>query len=340
MRCNAEELSEAIAAVLPATESGGLDDDYKNVYFNNAYILATNERICIAYPFETDLRCGVPGKELKSLIPKSGQVELKPGRSNLSIKSGKSKASLATVAGTSSLEFFDSLNIPEITWNKIPEGLIDGMKLCRTSASRELSEPYLTCVLVKGKDIIASDEVRISHYVMKVGIKGSWLIPVRAVNELVKIEVDRYSVSSSWLYFRGTDGKIFCARRVEDDYPDTKGYFTFKPKDSVTLPKDATKAAVDYASTMSEVGEDDYKQITVKFSGKKVTCRGEGDLGFAEKYVDIQKKTKIDFNVVINPEFFKEVLDLSNVVKVGEDRILIESDRFKHLVALYDERSR
>lgn len=333
---NADELSEAITAVMPAMETGGVEDDYKNIYFNRDYVMATNERMCIAFPFETDMKCGVPGKELKRLIPSSGEVDIKASRSNMSIKSGKHKASLVTVQGDSTMEFFDGLNIQDITWKKIPNGLIEGMKLCRTSASRELSEPYLTCVLVKGKEIIASDEVRISRFVMKTGIKGSWLIPARSVNELVKMKWDRYGVSSTWIYLRGEDGKVLCARRIEDEYPDTSEYFNFRSKDLVKLPKDNTKAAVDYVSTMADVGEDDYKQISITFSGKKVTCRGEGDLGYAEKYVNITKKTKINFVVKINPEFFKEVLDLSNEVKVGDDRILIESENFKHLVALYE----
>jgi hypothetical protein len=233
------------------------------------------------------------------------------------------------------MDSFEELNISNIEWKKIPKDLIEGMKFCRTSASRELSEPYLTCVLVKGKDIIASDEVRISHYVMEIGVKGSWLIPARSVNELVKTEVDKYAVSDTWLYFRGkVDKKIMCARRISDDYPDTKDYFKFKALDSVTIPEN-TKDAIDYVSTMAETGEDDYKQITVSFSGNNINCRGESDLGWAEKDVEIKKKTKSDFTIKINPEFFKEVLSKSNIVKVGKDRVLIEGDNFKHLVALY-----
>jgi len=333
---DAEKLREAISAVIPATGTGGLDEDYRNISFNGDHVIATNDRICIAHPFETDFKITVPAKEFQQLLPSSGGVEVKEKNGKVIIQFGKTKSSLSLSAEATAADLFESLNTKEAKWKKIPEGLMEGLKICRFSASREMSEPYLTCVYAEGSRIVASDEVRISEYKSEKKItKTPWLIPAKSVDELAKLEIRSFSATKAWFYFKGADNKIFCARRVTEQYPDVSDFFKFKEIDKVKMPVDKMVEAIKYVSTMASAKDDGYKRISVEFIGKKIILEGSNDLGTATKEVIAKRNTNNRFKIVVNPEFFIELVKLSDTIKVGKDRILVESDNFKHLVALF-----
>jgi len=335
---DAQALKNAVSMVLPAAGAGMLDEGYKDIVFNGKYIIATNDRICIAHPFETDFKVSIPAKEFKDLIPNSGEVDLKATESNLIIKFGKTKSTLAVSSGSITKELFESLNISDVRWKKLNKDLMKGLDLCRFSASREMTEPYLMCIHINKDTITASDEVRISQYKTpkKLTMKP-WLIPAISVNELLKIEVHGFAVTDAWFYFKDKDNRIFCARRVVDQYPDVSEYFKFKEVDRIKLPVDAIKESARYVSTMANVGEDGFKRITIAVDGKDITIEGKNDLGTATKVVTAKTKAKKKFKIVMNPEFLTELVGLSDTIKVGKDRVLVETDNFRHLVALFVE---
>ena len=335
---DAKELKDAITAVIPATGTGGLDEDYRNISFNKKYIIASNDRICIAQPFITNFEITVPAKEFQQLIPSSGEVSIKEQDGSVHIKFGKTNSKLSMPSEAAAANLFESLNTENVKWRKLPSDLLEGLDLCRTSASREMSEPYLTCIYVKDNYIVASDEVRISEYTGSNKFTNvSWLMPAKSVDELVKLEISKFAATKAWFYFKTRDDKIFCARRVVDQYPDVSKYFKFKPLEEVKLPTDKMIEAVNYVSTMAKVGEDSYKRIDLSFKGNAVRLRGSNELGSASKVVTIKKKVKKEFSMRVNPEFFSQLLLLSDTLKVGKDRVSVETENFRHLMALFIE---
>lgn len=337
MKINPEKLLKALDKV-----KGGLPSESEKVphfIFHNNNIIAYNYQACVIYPFEFETEKGfaVPADEFYKIISKLknlNEVDLTVKDAKLKIKGKGINGQLSCIFDdTDMFEFIDILDLEsEKKYKKLPKDFIEGLKMCMFSASKDQSQLALGCLFIDGAFIASTDDVRITDYEMKDEIDDSFLIPLRSVNILVNFDMTEYFADESWIYFTNGD-IVFCCRMVNEEFPQIEEFFEFDGVD-IKLP-DSLKEYVETAAIMSDGTFDIDQNISVKISKDKINVRGEKDIGWIETSTDIKLDIENDIEFIINPIFFKTILDKTNIVRVGENRALFSiGDNFRHLVAL------
>lgn len=333
MKIKTEELLNALKNVRPAIDVGvnQMIQGTDSFIFRDNGIYGYNDEIAIFYPFETYVEGAVHAEEFIKIIQKitNDELELEIDNAKMKIKSGKVKAAFSIPEHNEVLEMIKSINIWDSKkWKDVPKDFIDGLKLCIYSASNDVTDEELTCINVKGKKVISSDDVRISEYTMKTNARP-FLIPAKQAQILIKYPIEKYAISDSWIFFKFENDSIFCCRAVNYTYPDISEHFEFDGE-TIDLPENMHDG-IEIASVMAEeaaIG----KNIAISIDNNKVTCRGEGTKGWAEKTFKVDYSKKIEFE--INPLFLKQILNETNKIKIGKDRAMFETENFKQLVAL------
>lgn len=333
MKIKTKELLKALKETKAGTAKKTLTQEEPTYIFTETNLLTYNDQTCIQYPFESDFQCSIPATEFYDIISKidDKEINLKLTEDKLAIKSKSVNANLSTIQQEDILQLIQDLGIDSIKkWKKLPEDFIEGVFLSSFSVSKDMSQPYLTCIFVDDKRIISSDNYRISRYTMKSRTRQSFLIPGDSALALSKFEVKEYSLGESWAYFRTEDNVVFATRLVNEKYVGVDDLFEFEGK-KIELPEDLKKT-VEAVSILAEGDFDIDKRIEVSIENKKIKCRGERDIGWMENTLPIRWKGKTSF--FINPIFFGKILEKTNKMVIGEDRALFEMDNFEHLISL------
>lgn len=337
MKVNKQELLDALVAVRPGLAKKAVVEQMSRFIFTEVEVVTYNDRICISYPFKTDFQCSIAAEEFFKVISGLTQksVELLFKNDKLVIKSGKVKASLSAFTAEDELEMLEVLELGSLDkkWRDLPKDFTEGIFLCLFSASKDMSQLNLTCLKIEDDVIISSDDIRVSHYVMKESIGTSFLIPAESVSELVRFKITKFYLGDSWIYFSTDDGVVFCSKVVKGEYLDFTQYFEFENV-RLRLPVDL-KQAVETVSVLAEGKFDIDKKISISIVDGKIKCRGEKEVGWIEKEIDIKFKREESIYFEINPIFFSEILARTNVMLCGEDKVLFRTDSFTHLISLY-----
>ncbi|KKL67773.1 hypothetical protein LCGC14_2131610, partial [marine sediment metagenome] len=197
MKIKTKELLKALKETKAGTAKKTLTQEEPTYIFTETNLLTYNDQTCIQYPFESDFQCSIPATEFYDIISKidDKEINLKLTEDKLAIKSKSVNANLSTIQQEDILQLIQDLGIDSIKkWKKLPEDFIEGVFLSSFSVSKDMSQPYLTCIFVDDKRIISSDNYRISRYTMKSRTRQSFLIPGDSALALSKFEVKEYSL--------------------------------------------------------------------------------------------------------------------------------------------------
>jgi len=333
MKINKNELLKVLSAVRPGIAKKDIVEQATHFIFTGNEVITYNDRICISHPFKTDFQCSVKGEEFYKLISSitDDDIEIKVDDKQITVKADKVRSGLSTLVESGVVELIDLLGIDKQEWKKLPKGFNQGIFLCMFSASKDISQTYLSCVATRGNALFSSDNFRVSLYELEDELP-EFLIPAISVIELSKFDVEKYSLADSWIHFKTKENVIFSSRIVVAEYPDISGFFEIEKGTKINFPKEL-KSVVEAVSIMAEGDLDLNKKIDIKITKGKMTCRGEKDRGWVERDCDIDYKGKeIEFS--INPIFFGQILDKATTMVLSEDRALFESDFFKHIMSL------
>ena len=336
------ELYEALNILRIAALEKSVLDDADNFIFLDKEIISYNDRISIIYPFNVGLTFSVPAEDFFQIISKADSkiIFLKLGKEKLTFKSKSIQGQIATrVNPESILNYVNAMkeDIPQ-KWLSLPKGFIEGISLCRFSSSKDASNPVLSSIFITGNKMYSSDSIRISEYTMAGKMKEPFLIFAQSANEILKIgEIEKYAISGSWIFFKTKIDLIFACRKVAGNYPNISAYFNFERQNEINkLPIEKIKDAVNITSIMAEGEFDEDKKIDLDFDQQELNIHARKETGWIRE--TIKFKSKNNFKFSINPVFLNQILDKeTSKVFVGEDRILFESDNFKHLIAFYNE---
>jgi len=120
---------------------------------------------------------------------------------------------------------------------------------------------------------------------------------------------------------------------VNEEYPEIEQFFEFEG-DEFKLPN-ALKEQIETAAVMSDGSFDVDQNISVVISKDGIIVRGEKDVGWVEGKVKADFDIDSDVKFMINPGFFRTILDKTNIVKIGDNCAMFSiGDNFRHLVAL------
>lgn len=331
MKIKTEELNKIFEKIKIGLAQKDIVEQAKNITFDGKYAFTYSGNIGVFFPFKTDFVCSVPAQEFMKIISdiSDENIDIEFSENSLKLFGKNIKAELKVLTNIK-----DSTLVinQRIRFYKLSKDFLEGLEFCSFAVSKDVSSKF-NGIYVTGNDIFGSDDLRISHFEMKSEIKTPFLLPLNSVLSLKGFELEKYGMKDGWIYFKDSEEVLFCSRLLELDYDNPLEYFEFEGE-KIIFPED-TKSLVEKASILAEGDFDIDKKVVLKIKDGKLVCKGENDIGWIKTSVKMESKKDMQF--IINPIFFLQILDKTNSAKVGEDRILFETENFKHLVSLYVE---
>lgn len=340
-----EKLISLLETIRPGVARKEIVEQSTHFVFTGKEAITFNEQICVCAV--SPLRgfiCSVQAEEFTKLIKSMQAEELtmrvveSGGRHAVKIESGTVKAEFTVSQNEGVQDLIKKLKLNSLSglWKPVPEDLIQALKWCLFSASEDATQGVLTCIHIKKKTVSSSDDMRVSLYSMGKPLDAELLIPAISAEELVKFPIEEYCVVEPWAYFRTGAKAIFCARLMDGTYPSTKEFFEFEGVE-VELPGGLGQA-LESAEIMAAGDFPIDKRVKITIDKGKLEVFAENEsLGWIKTEINMGVKNCPTVTFIINPIFLREILGKTNVVKVGSDRALFQTDNFKHLVSLHGE---
>lgn len=337
---NCKELISILQKVRPALSSKNIVEEFSNFIFTGKNLITNNDKICISYPLKTEFKCAVPANEFYDILSsvKEDEISIQQEENKLCFKADNTNAELVIQELSDTVnEFIEAIGLNDFDEDKFKpfsKDFIEAITACMFTASKELDDKILSSISINNKEVLSSDNYRISLFELDKSFKDSFLIAALSVQELIKLEPTGYFRNDSWIYFLAKDGIVFCSRILNDEFPEVKHEFEFE-SDTIVLPDDFVDM-VKNASILAEGEFDIDKKIEVKVKDKKILCKGQNELGWIESKTDINNVDD-DFTFTINPNFLVQILSKTKNMKLGENRVMFEYENFKHLICLCDD---
>ena len=340
MKFKKDQFKTILEGLKPGLAQKNLADNLANFSFSGKRVYTYNDQIFISHVLETDFQCSVSGDKFYSIVANSPGDELDITLSNneMIIKGAKSKAKMTLATGDPDL---DKIQVPyeEKGWATLPEGFTEGLELCCLSLSRDLTKPAFTCVAINDSDLLSTDRVRISRYLMGGSFSDKkFLIPGTSAKVLTKYPIIEYLKGNGWIHFRTGGQAVISSRLFNDTFPDVNAFFELKGKE-IALPK-RLKEMVDSVSSIIESKFEADKFLSVLISGKEktITCSGQGDTNSFVRFESLEAGIQEDLSFDINPVFLSKILDSDTSMIVGESKALFLKDNFEHVVSLSNKK--
>ncbi len=332
MKIQTKEFQEILSKLQPGISQKKFVEQATHYIFTGKRICSYNDKISVSYPFVTDFQCSISSETFFQVVSKltSKELELSFKNNQLNITTPKVKSGFTCLLEGEIFNLLNSLTIGE-EWFELPEDFTKGIELCLFSASRDLTQKFLSSICIRNNRVESSDDVRISRYTMKGSVPVGFLLPISSAKELLRYTITHYSLLNSWIHFKLSSGGIFSSRVILEEYPETSSFFIVKGI-NVKLPPELL-TAVEMVSILSEGDFDLDKRINIKVEKGTIICRSSNSSGWIEKKIPSSYQGE-EISFVINPYFFKQILEKSTEVLVSEDRVLFTSDSFSHILAL------
>lgn len=330
MKVNKEQLLKALAQVKPGLSNNEMLEQSTHFCFSPNSIRTYNDQISVTYKIDTGISGTIPATKFYQLIQKLPErdleIEMKEG--NVMIQSGRSSSHILTQ---------EQINIPVIDpdqikgWSPLPEDFCESLSFCSFSASRDMTRPSFTCIHIKGDTTESFDNFRGTIKKLSGKINDDFLLPATVANELIKYSPIKYAVMDNWIHFINEEGTLFSSRTVDDVFPEILPLFEF---DGVSISlSDKVQEIVDRIQVLATAEFEQDRVIKMTINKGKLTCRGEGDLGWIQEYTKVDYKGDI-IEISIHPTFLYQILKYSTDIMIGDGRALFEGKQFKHVMQL------
>lgn len=336
MKINKAELQNALEKVKSGLANKEIIEQSTSFAFMQNKVVTYNDEISISHPVsDLDVTGAVKAQELYQFLSKinKDEIDIEWADNQVKITAGKSKAGLI---------FQEEIKLPidEVggigDWQSLPATFIDALKFCRTSCSKDMNRPVLTCIHIRQDGFVeASDGYRVTRYDLddKLPIE-TFLIPASSVNELIKYDITQVAEGSGWVHFKTEDNTVFSCRVFQDNYPEADEVLKVEGKD-INLPKNLSEA-LDRAQIFTKTDFSYDSLVALNIDDKKLTISAEADSGWFEETVNIRyEDDPISFKA--NPDFLSDMASRMQNCIVGEDRLKFQADDWVHVMALTSE---
>lgn len=336
-------LLKVLASLKPGLSSRAIVEQTDHYLFFEDKIATYNEMICIAGPFNIGFSGSVKAVEFYKLLAgiSSEEISLELKKGQVVVETEGSSFGMAYSDSGQIHDLVKTVVFKDLSWRVLPKGLKQALVLCSFSASKNMTTPALTGVWAKGKDVLSSDDYRLSWYELEKGLRRGFLIPASSAVWLREYEFEEYCLETGWIYFKDEDGLILGARLLGEEFPAerAKSIFPQKEEKGFALPKELKKA-VDKTAVLMQGDPVLDRQLTLTFfkEKKKYKVKAEAkkkEVGWFSEIFDMEEGLEDGFSITINPVFLEEILSYAVILRlVGETHALFLSDNFKHLVSL------
>lgn len=317
------------------------------VQFDGDWVRIFDEGLRVAYPWSTGLTCAVRVDGLYEGLEKMrGNVKLSllaEGWLGLTDASTKLTLRPDKVSEKKLKELNEfKADLEGAKWFPVPKGFADGLRLSMMSSLKDSRLGKISGVAFMGKNIVSTDNFRVSHYQMESGIIDElFRLRLSSVERLVKLRKDFESVSinKSWLSLKSKDGMVISVRILSAaEYPIDKVLESFEQFDAIETQEfpEELKNAIERVEVMADESNEDFKTlITIRKDGDHLVVSGGKWSGQAE--TKILWDDDLPVPIVASPSFLKRILAITRKFKIlhMEDnscRILFEIQNFRHLI--------
>ena len=337
-----QELLKALEAVKPGLAKNDLIEQTTSFAFMKERVVTFNDEISVSYPIDIGITGAVKAEELYTLLhkivpKKDDQIDIEQAENEIRIHGKRI---------TAGVKLQNEINLPldevdeiQEEWNPVPADLSEALKLCAFSTSKDMSRPVLTCLCCSAEKgaVYSSDSYRISKRTLE-GLKQSFLIPATVASELVKYNFTYYQVRENWAHFKDEDGTLFSFRTIEGQFPieNVEEYLQKKGKNSIKFPT-GMKDALDRAHIFTKQDLVIDQKVQIEIKGNHLTCTGRGEYGWLTEKMKIENKAGQDCTFLINPDFLRQILNLTNEFSITESFIRFTGKEFTHLLALVND---
>lgn len=329
-----KELKEICQKLRPGLDKQkSLIEQFKHICFTGNNLITYNERVCIAYPFETNFQCSVIGYDFIDIInslPQNADVHLRLVKNKLRIRGSDVSVKISTFENNVITEAYKGIFDNELDWKSLPTDFLSAINFCHFSVSSDLTRPYLNYIKVSDSFAISSDNLRISRYEMDSSVNCTFFIPGVVCKSLLLYDIKDFTIFEPWIGFSTIDGVQFFCRTANVEYPDLSGLFDFDGE-NFELPS----GLKEIVESLKKITEEEFltdRYMVVTIGGGKVSCFVEKATVSANRWLDTDISQ--EFTFVINPVFFNDILDKTSTIKVSPTRALFTTDKFDHLLSL------
>ena len=334
------ELLKAFKTLLPGVDSSNPTTMSDIFIFDGRWVKTGNNKLSISYPFpsDTEISGGVKARELYKILSKMSDetVEMKNDEGSIIVKDSVTSLTLNLIQDETTDRIINNKKLQRIAWEKIPENFLHSLLLCMFSTSSDQNSGIWNTVYVNGKDMVSTDNVRISWARIKKSMP-EFMIPVSSIVELLKMEPTNYFIDSAWAHFQNENsGVILSARLVIGDYPidDIKVLFD-KETDSkeYTFPESLSKS-LGRVSVLSY--KDGYIALYYDDKNGHLIVKGEREFASIKDKIKIPRGTfPLKKRMHIAPDFLSDILSKTNTFKLAGNVVLFQIDNYIHIIALY-----
>ncbi len=332
------ELKTAIKTLLPATSQKELVLQLAHIVFNGEELLAYNDRISVAYPFNTGIKASVPAEDLNKIISgiSEDEIEISVSETEVTIKSASTEATISTEMDSTAVEqYFSNICFDDMNWHPLPKSFMNDLALSRlTTATNALDPKNLHCVSVSGDKVRSGDGYRLSEITMTSEIVDNILIPASSIAELLQFSnIEDYALANNWIHFATTDDIVISCRLVVGDYPDfSKILKNFKAETDITISQELLPILLNL-SGLVEGASDFMKSVHIELNAKNITVTGRKDGLRVKKTLKCANETEVVFD--ISPVSLAHFLQTSTKMSIcGSQAVFSEPGKFINLLQL------
>lgn len=347
------ELLQAIKATMIGIGKDESPTGLDFLIFDNNWIRSFNDELSVSCQIKTDVKGAVKAHELIKVLDKMGgeTIRISEEKGSLIIKDSHTTLKMHQMEAEALDQLqgqINTLDTDNLKWKPIPSGFMDGLTICLFSAGTAPELGILAGVAFEGEQIVATDNFRITQYMIKGTISKEFVLPSSVANGLKQLGKDfkKISITDAWVHFKDEQDLIVSVRRLLGDYPFEdimKLLDTNFPKNTklkiYTLPEGLEKS-IERAEVLAGSGDDDDMNfitlISLKRSGKNLIIRAEKEAGSLEDKMLWPEGDGFpeELELRVSPEFLKRIIKVSRTFQLGPNNttILFKGENFKHLM--------
>ena len=337
MEIKKEEMLRALNTVKSGLANKTMLAQMEAIMFTGTDIITYNDQICVLCPFETDFEAAINHKDLLKVVNKisTETFDMTLNENEVRIKAKGTKAGFNVVLEDEISEKLNGLiaQIPNaengLEWHDLPSEFMKGALLCLPAASTDQSQGVLTCLYTNGKDLLCSDNQRVSWYEMSEDLGAEFFNKATVLKEISQFDFKKFFVSDSWVNFITDNDVIFSVRLIKGKPIDyyKKVFDGFSGGKSIELPE-GLREIIEGASVMA--AEDD-STVWISFKDGKVSSGTQSNRGWIEKDLEIKYDSEAT-EFTVDASSLLQILGMPLKAVVGDKKSYFECENFKHVL--------
>ena len=216
-------------------------------------------------------------------------------------------------------------------WLPIPEGFMEGLRLCAETASKEIRDGEVACVAVRNNVVEATDNIRAS--VFQHNLNGGEFFLVASSVKKLPDDCESISVRESLVHFK-SGNFIYSLPVVVVDFPEiSKVILGWIPKDKelMEFPKELISMAKELDHFCE--GYDYEKEVKITFTKQHIKCTAQKDTAKIIKKMANTTDRK-DGSFRINPVMLSSLIKDHEEAFIHEDKLFFIRKGFVHVIGM------